>query len=159
MLLPAVQEKTWTWCPRSWRVHDNLLVRLILWPEKPLLKWIGCARTNRRAQLDKTVVDVSGQWLTVNDQRSLICERWMHHSECPPRDTCNLWQKSKSVIECFWICLSKLSHELFFCRFVISTHKMVKENGVTMWWLLLTFIATFRHFRMFYSLMEAFEMN
>ena len=77
MLLSAMQEKTWTWCPRSWRVHDNLLVRFILLPEKFVLKSIGCARTSRRAQLDKTVVDDSGQchWSTISGH-------WSANDEC-----------------------------------------------------------------------------
>ena len=44
-------------------------------PEHLVLTSIGCARASQRAKFDKTVVDAQGQWLTVNDQRSVVSER------------------------------------------------------------------------------------
>ena len=49
---------------------------------------------SQRARFDKTVVDAQGQWLTVNDQRSLTSQRRMHHAERPPRHTRNSSHKS-----------------------------------------------------------------
>ena len=56
-----------------------------VWPENLVPEFIGCARASQRAQFDKAVFDAQGQWLTVNDQRSLVSERGKHHGECPPR--------------------------------------------------------------------------
>ena len=42
-----------------------------MWTEHLVPKSIGCAWVSQRSQFDKSVVDAQGQWLTVNDQRSV----------------------------------------------------------------------------------------